>query len=101
MEPQEIIQNAIRLFGEKNQLIVAIEELSELQKSLCKRLRGDEENLEQIAEEVADVQIMLEQIVPLLRIGADVEVFREYKLHRLQNRIEKEWGRIWSNDVEV
>jgi hypothetical protein len=58
----EILDNMINKFNEK-QVIVAIEELSELQKELCKSLRNkDKINLDNLIEEIADVEIMLEQI---------------------------------------
>lgn len=45
----------------KKQLIVALEELSELQKEICKDLRG-KTNIDHITEELADVMIMTEQL---------------------------------------
>jgi len=47
-------------FGNKAQMIKAIEELSELQKALCKYLLGDQDG-EPIIEEIADVEIMTAQ----------------------------------------
>ena len=44
------------------QIIVAIEELSELQKELTKSLR-DKIDKEHLTEEIADVKIMLEQVI--------------------------------------
>ena len=45
---------------------IFFEEMSELQKELCKHDRG-KDNREAIAEEIADVQIMLEQMIPVKR----------------------------------
>lgn len=98
MEQKDIISNAITLFGEQSQIIVAIEELSELQKELCKRLRGNYSNSEQIAEEVADVKIMLSQIVQLFEIDEEVDIFTDFKLHRLAKRIAKEYAEIWARE---
>ena len=50
----------IEKFGEK-QVVVAIEELSELQKELCKTLRG-KADIDHITEELADVWIMFQQM---------------------------------------
>ena len=41
--------------------MMAFEEMSELQKEMCKRFRG-EKNDDHIAEEIADVEIMLDQL---------------------------------------
>ena len=59
-EDKELYDKLIKTYG-TTQMIVAIEELSELQKEICKtyRIKGKKENL---IEEIADVYIMLEQI---------------------------------------
>lgn len=59
-EDKKLYTKLIQTYG-TTQLIVAIEELSELQKEICKALRNKAKN-ENILEEVADVYIMLEQI---------------------------------------
>lgn len=85
MELKEIYEKLIDKFGEKAQVIVAIEELSELQKALCKYLRG-QTNFENIVEEIADVKIMLEQLE--LIFDCDLLVVNEMakKLQRTENR---------------
>ena len=92
METQEIISAAIQTFGETHQTVVAIEELSELQKELCKLMRSGRirHKDEHIAEEIADVQIMLWQLVEMLDIKEMVQQYKRFKLQRLQMRIEKE-----------
>ena len=54
MNERDIIRAALDHYGNDNQVIVAIEELSELQKELCKMQRG-EKDVEHIAEEIADI----------------------------------------------
>lgn len=56
-----ILEGAIKQFGVREQVIVAIEELAELQKELTKWLRckGSHGGL---MEEMADVSIMLNQL---------------------------------------
>lgn len=56
-----ILEGAIQKFGIRHQVIVAIEELSELQKELTKWLRGRGKH-ENMMEEMADVSIMLNQL---------------------------------------
>ena len=55
---------ALEKFGGKMQATVCVEELSELQKELCKYIRsgGDPDH---IAEEIADVLITVDQMVQL------------------------------------
>ena len=60
--------------------------LAELQKELCKHARG-KENRAQIAEEIADVQIMLEQMELLHGCAGLVAGFKAQKLDRLEKRL--------------
>ena len=78
--------NAMLAFGERNQLIVAIEELSECQKEICKILRGGED-YRHLAEEVADATIMLEQIRLMFNINDCVCNFMDEKIKRLDSRL--------------
>lgn len=70
------------------QLIVAIEEMSELQKELCKLLRNEIRSMDNIEEEIADVSIMLEQLMIIMGITPNtLAKIREKKLHRTWSRI--------------
>lgn len=86
-ESDEIYRAALETFGKSSQMQVAIEEMSELTKELCKNGRG-QENTTRIAEEIADVEIMLRQMVMLFDCAGQMETFRRYKLERLAERIE-------------
>lgn len=57
----QVYTNALICFGETAQMVMALEELSEVQKEICKKLRGYS-NLDHLAEEIADATIMLEQL---------------------------------------
>lgn len=59
---QEILKYAVETYGAQAQTLMVFEEMSELQKELCKHARG-KDNQEAIAEEIADVQIMLGQMM--------------------------------------
>lgn len=80
----EIEKRAIHTYGENSQVDKAIEEMSELTKALLKYRVGFA-TLDEIREEAADVQIMLEQLRILYGGTADME---EYKLNRLWARME-------------
>ena len=73
------------------QRVVAIEELSELQKELCKSLRSGADR-PHIAEEIADVQIMLEQMMMLYECHEDVAIWRSKKVERLYERLIRDGG---------
>lgn len=94
MTPWEtaVCQRAVDTYGEEPQLIICMEEMAELTKELTKHLRG-RDNLPQIAEEVADVEIMLEQVKLLFDLRDAVADAKEAKLLRLRERIIKDTGR--------
>ena len=54
----DILKTAISECGEKHQIIIAIEELSELIKELTKYLRNGD-NEEHLTEEMADVELCI------------------------------------------
>ena len=71
------------------QMFVAIEEFSELQKEICKYLRG-ECNMNNLIEEVADSEIMLEQIKLFFNIDKKfLGKMKQFKLERTKKRLFK------------
>lgn len=81
-----LLEQAVRHYGRVPQIHMAIEEMAELTKELCKDLRG-ETDLEHIADEMADVQIMLDQLFIIYGNRRAVEEHRRYKLERLRCRM--------------
>lgn len=75
MKEKEVLEAALSAYSSEIQRVVAIEELSELQKELCKSLRGQTDR-QHIAEEIADVQITLEQMMILYELHYDVAAWR-------------------------
>ena len=86
---QQILEDAIAHYGTRHQIIVAIEELSELQKELCKFLRDNK--TDNIAKEIADVEIMLEQMIMLFSSRGIVDKWKQQKVERLNKRINGEF----------
>ena len=86
---KKVYESAIEKYGKDLQIIVAIEEMSELQKELCKYIRG-EANLDPIAEETADTTIMLEQLRMIFHCNTKVCKFMDRKVKRLAKRLEEE-----------
>ena len=86
MTDAEVLQTALDNYGAEAQTLMVFEEMSELQKELCKHSRGAD-NTEHIAEEIADVQIMLDQIKILHNCSGLVERYRRQKIDRLKERL--------------
>lgn len=86
MKTNDIYRMAIDRFGIAAQCVVAVEELSELQKEICKQLRGSGD-INALAEEIADAKIMIEQIIKAFGIKQEAEEWRRLKLERLERRL--------------
>lgn len=84
-----VYNKALSKWGAANQSVVAIEELSECQKEICKQLRGTG-NMEHMAEEIADSIIMLEQLQMIFSIGNLVAQYMDAKIERLDARIDED-----------
>ena len=93
---EAVYNRAIKTYGARLQLVVAIEEMSELTKELCKCLREkdeinkiDKELWKNICEEIADTQIMLDQLIIIFKASDEVALTKWDKLHRLEYRLAK------------
>lgn len=91
-----ILEAAIETWGERAQIGIAIEEMSELTKALCKYLRFQNGDLDcdaaallrcAVLEEMADVGIMLNQMALIFGDPTEQEI---YKLERLEQRINRD-----------
>ena len=88
----QILKAAITKYGTRNQLWVVVEEMSELTKEVCKMVRG-EDNRDHIAEEIADVYIMLEQLRMMAGLtNREVASNIELKINRLRGRLTDSGG---------
>lgn len=88
IEKKQIYKKALDKWGTQAQITMVFEEMAELQKELCKNLRGND-MVEDIAEEIADVEIMLEQMKIIFEIEEDVKKFKEFKIERLAETLQK------------
>lgn len=90
---KSIMQQAINTYGAENQCLKAIEEMSELTKAILKlhfaKPTGVEREIikDAVAEEMADVEIMLSQLHMIYENSSKVEEYREKKLERLNRRL--------------
>ena len=85
MEKEEIYLKLIQKFGVENQSVVAVEELSELQKEVCKMLRKIG-NVHNLAEEIADTLIVIEQLMLIHDCESEVVLLKQQKLQRVYER---------------
>ena len=83
---------ALRCYGGQAQITMVFEEMAELQNVLCKFLRGrvDGNTLANIAEEIADVGIMLDQMAIEFEVEDAVAEQRAHKVQRLRERIKND-----------
>lgn len=83
----DVYCRSVNHYGETSRLILAIEEMSELTKELSKHIRG-RNNMSAICEEMADVEIMLEQLKIVFNNRAAVDYHKAHKLQRLADRMD-------------
>lgn len=88
LESNMILHSAIEKFGEAPQIIMAMEESSELTQALSKHLRG-QNNDDNVAEEIADVYIMLRQLEIIFKNESLVDNYIEKKIQRLSEKLNK------------
>lgn len=84
---ETVIQKAIETYGADLQKQVAIEEMAELTKEICKDFRG-KANRENIIEQIAGVQIMLYQLMAMYNISdTELAITLGLKITRLDERL--------------
>ena len=88
MKTGDLYAAAVKKYGKLSQLIMCMEEMAELTKELSKSIRGAD-NSDAIAEEMADVEIMLEQLRLIYRNRSEVDTIKADKLRRLAYRLEE------------
>lgn len=89
----EVLQRAIDTYGYTAQIDKALEEMSELAKALLKlryaKPTGVETDIlrDAVSEEMADVEIMLEQLHMIYQNDKKVSEYRQKKIERLERRL--------------
>jgi NTP pyrophosphatase (non-canonical NTP hydrolase) len=84
---KEIFERALETFGFDRQVNKLLEEMAELQVEI-QHYRDGRPRLEEIAEEMADVQIMLDQMTLLFQNAGLQQQYRQRKVERLRKRLE-------------
>lgn len=95
-ENKKILHSAIIHYGQVNQVDQSVEEMAELIQALNKFKRKNKRKEDtvpvqiNIAEEIADVEIMLEQLKIIFKCSGQVDIWRRKKLRRLADSIAKD-----------
>lgn len=82
-----VLNKAIARYGKDAQITMLFEEMSELQNAVCKFGRN-RSSAADIAEEIADVEIMLEQMKIIFECRGLSESIKHEKIERLRSRLE-------------
>ena len=95
-EREQVYRDALKVYGQRLQETVAIEELSECIKEICKMQRGVGVR-GALAEEIADATIMLEQLRLIYNMNEEVCAFMDQKVQRLARNVarDSEEADIW------
>lgn len=84
-----ILKKAIQTWGKQAQLLMVLEEMAELQKEILKNINRHKENGAELADETADVLIMLEQLMQIYDMRDAVENRILHKLEKIKKRVEE------------
>lgn len=89
----DIYHRALKTWGKNPQMLQVIEEMSELIKEILKNVNRGKDNIIEIIEETADVEIMLEQLKCCYNIKQEVEDYKKQKLLKIAKRLDE-----WENE---
>jgi len=88
IDEKQLYQKALNKWGIDSQILMTIEESSELILVLAKINRNyNGSSIKQIIDEMVDVSIMIEQLKIILNCNEDFEKIKTEKLIRLEFRI--------------
>ncbi len=86
----ETLFQALQQFGFNRQVLVAVEELSELQKELLKNINRGHSNRDHVKEELVDVLIILRELVLLYDFSEnELNSVANEKMERLKGYLKK------------
>lgn len=89
----DIYHRALKTWGKDAQMLQVIEEMSELIKEILKNVNRGKDNISEIIEETADVEIMLEQLKCCYNINTQVADYKKQKLLKIAKRLDE-----WENE---
>lgn len=87
-----VLKRALETWGEQAQMLMVVEEMSELMKEILKNINRKKNNIAEIIEETADVEIMLEQLKENYQIVEKVEAYKKDKIKVIEQRL-NDWDK--------
>lgn len=87
-----ILKRALTTWGEQAQMLMVVEEMSELMKEILKNINRKKDNIAAIIEETADVEIMLEQLKANYDIEEKVAAYKAGKIKMIEQRL-NDWDK--------
>ena len=72
-----VLKRALKTWGEEPQMLMVVEEMSELMKEVLKNINRKKDNIAEIIEETADVEIMLAQLKENYHIFEQVAIYEK------------------------
>ena len=87
-----VLKRALETWGEEAQMLMVVEEMSELMKEILKNINRKKNNIDEIIEETADVEIMLEQLKENYQIADKVIAYKEEKIKLIAKRLD-DWDK--------
>lgn len=88
----KLYSEALKVWGIRPQITMVLEEMNELGVEVCKLLRNDcslktKEKQDALVDEIADVEIMLEQLKFIYNLVNSVEIQKQEKLEKLETKL--------------
>ena len=87
-----ILKRALKTWGEEPQMLMVVEEMSELMKEVLKNINRKKDNIAEIIDETADVEIMLAQLKENYHIFEQVESYKKNKIKKIEERL-NQWDK--------
>lgn len=97
---EKLYKRTLRVWGKEPQMLQVIEEMSELTKEILKNVNRKKDNVAEIIEETADVEIMLGQLKCCYDIADKVSAYKAEKLKTIEKRLDA-WEKEKKNDADV
>ena len=85
----DTLERALKVWGKEAQMLQVIEEMSELTKEILKNVNRKKNNIAELIEETADVEIMLEQLKQCYQIHKQVEEYKTAKIIKIKKFINR------------
>ena len=88
MTEDELYKRALKDWGKEPQMMQVIEEMAELTKEILKNINRKKDNIAELIEETADVEIMLGQLKCCYNIEKEVVEYKINKMRKIAERLD-------------